>query len=219
MFTGIVEELGAVRATSERGISIAARTVLEGTRLGDSIAVNGTCLTIVALDAEGFAVETVPETLRCTNLGVLQQGHPVNLERSLAVGARLGGHIVQGHVEGTGTIVSVMPEREALMVRVEAGPQLMRYIVCKGFIAVDGTSLTVVDRDARGFSFTVIPYTREHTVLGFKEPGDMVNLETDIMGRYAAQFLGLEEAPAPVPSGEVATAIAGAQGSEDNDAI
>lgn len=197
MFTGIVEEVGTIRLASPHELTIDARTVLEGAHLGDSMAVNGACLTLVALDERGFSVQTVPETLRRTDLGRLRPGDPVNLERSLAAGARLGGHMVQGHIEGTGAIAAVTPEREALMMRVEASPELLRYIVRKGFIAVDGTSLTVVDRDARGFRFTLIPYTREHTVLGRKGVGDLVNLETDILGRYVAHLLGVAEAPPP----------------------
>lgn len=190
MFTGIVEEVGVVREANERGLVLGAQTVLEGTRLGDSIAVNGTCLTVVALAHDSFTVDTVPETLRRTNLGMLHADDPVNLERSLAANGRMGGHIVQGHIEGVGRIVRIIREGEALLVRVEATPELMRFIVAKGFIAVDGISLTVIDRDERGFSFTVIPHTAANTNLGARHEGDHVNLETDILGRYTAQLLG-----------------------------
>ncbi len=212
MFTGIVEEVGAIRAASPHGLIIDAQTVLEGAHLGDSIAVNGACLTLVTLDERGFSVQTVPETLRRTNLGRLRPGDPVNLERSLAASARLGGHMVQGHVEGTGIITAVTPEREALIMSIEAAPELLRYIVRKGFVAVDGTSLTVVDCNAHGFSFTLIPYTREHTVLGRKGVGDVVNLETDILGRYVAHLLGLADAPSPE---QLATIVTVQPSSED----
>jgi riboflavin synthase len=212
MFTGIVEEVGTVRLASPHGLTIDAHTVLEGARLGDSIAINGACLTLVARDERGFSVQTVPETLRRTNLSRLRPGDPVNLERSLAAGARLGGHMVQGHVEGTGTITALAPEREALMMRVETAPELLRYIVRKGFVAVDGTSLTVVDCDSRSFRFTLIPYTQEHTILGRKGVGDLVNLETDILGRYVAHLLGGAEAPSPE---QPTTIVTSQQVSED----
>jgi riboflavin synthase len=191
LFTGIVEEVGVVRETSKRGLVLGAHVALEGTQIGESIAVNGACLTVIALAPDSFTVDTVPETLRRTNLGTLHAGDPVNLERSLAANGRMGGHIVQGHVEGVGSIAQITHEGEALLVRVEAAPELMRYIVAKGFIAVDGISLTVIDRDEQGFSFTVIPHTAANTNLGARHEGEHVNLETDILGRYAAQLLGV----------------------------
>jgi riboflavin synthase len=163
--------------------------VLEDARLGDSICVNGWCLTVTAMGAESFAADTVPETLRRTNLGALRPGDPVNLERALAAGGRMGGHFVQGHVEGTGRIASIAPEREALLIRIEAPPEIMRYVVEKGFITVDGISLTVVSCDERGFAITVIPFTRAQTNLRVRAPGDSVNLETDILAKYVEQLV------------------------------
>ena len=189
MFTGIVEEVGEVVAATGTGLGIRARTVLEEARLGDSIGVNGTCLTVTSIDEETFTVDTVPETLRRTNLGLLRPGDPVNLERALAAGGRMGGHFVQGHVEGTGRIASIAPEQEALLIRIEAPPEIMRYVVEKGFITVDGISLTVVSRDERGFVITVIPFTRAQTNLRVRRAGDSVNLETDILAKYVEQLV------------------------------
>lgn len=188
MFTGIVEEVGEVFETPGTGLRIRATTVLEDAHLGDSIAINGTCLTVTAIDEGGFSVDTVPETLRRTNLGELRPGDPVNLERALPAGGRMGGHFVQGHVEGTGRINSIEPENEALLIRIEAPPELMRYIVEKGFITVDGISLTVVSRDDRGFVITIIPFTQANTNLRARRAGDTVNLETDILAKYVEQF-------------------------------
>ncbi len=156
---------------------------------GDSICINGVCLTVTVLGAGTFTADTVPETRRCTNLGDLRPGDAVNLERALRPEDRMGGHFVQGHVEGTGQVESVSHDGPALLIRFSAGPELMRYIVQKGFIAIDGTSLTVVDRDDAGFSVTIIPLTREWTTLGRRRPGDRVNLETDILAKYVEQLL------------------------------
>jgi riboflavin synthase len=190
MFTGIVEELGRVEAIDEGGLTIRANTVLEGTRKGDSICINGVCLTVTGLRDGAFSVDTVPETRRLTNLGDLRPGDSVNLERALRPSDRMGGHFVQGHVDGTGTVESVEQDGPALMIRLSAEPELMRYVVRKGFIAIDGTSLTVVDRDDGGFSVTIIPVTQEWTTLGRRRPGDRVNLETDILAKYVEQFIG-----------------------------
>ena len=193
MFTGIVEEVGEVLETLGTGLRIRARVVLEDARLGDSICVNGTCLTVTALDGDVFAVDTVPETLRRTNLGELRPGDPVNLERALAAGGRMGGHFVQGHVEATGRITAIEPENEAINIRIEAPPVVMRYVVEKGFITVDGISLTVVSRDDTGFSVTVIPFTQQHTNLRGRRTGDAVNLETDILAKYVEQLVRRDE--------------------------
>ncbi|HZU77420.1 MAG TPA: riboflavin synthase, partial [Dehalococcoidia bacterium] len=157
--------------------------------VGDSICVNGVCLTVTSLRDGAFTVDTVPETRRRTNLGDLQPGDRVNLERALRAEDRLGGHVVQGHVEGTGVLEAVEQDGAALLLRFSAPPALLRYIVAKGFVAVDGTSLTVIDRDERGFSVTIIPTTQEWTTLGRRRPGERVNLETDILARYVEQFL------------------------------
>jgi riboflavin synthase len=189
MFTGIVEELGTVDAVAETGLTVRAARVLEDAKVGDSICVNGVCLTVTSLRDGAFTVDTVPETRRRTNLGDLQPGDRVNLERALRAEDRLGGHVVQGHVEGTGVLEAVEQDGAALLLRFSAPPALLRYIVAKGFVAVDGTSLTVIDRDERGFSVTIIPTTQEWTTLGRRRPGERVNLETDILARYVEQFL------------------------------
>lgn len=189
MFTGIIEELGTIEAVREDGLSVRAAKVLEDARVGDSICMNGVCLTVTNIAGGVFSVDTVPETRRRTNLGGLHTGDPVNLERALRPNDRMGGHFVQGHVEGTGTVESVAEDGPALMIRFSAPGELLRYIVAKGFIAIDGTSLTVVDRDDRGFSVTIIPLTQEWTTLGRRRPGDRVNLETDILAKYVEQLV------------------------------
>lgn len=184
MFTGIVEEAGRVRAVSPSGLSISAQIVLSGARLGDSMAVNGACLTINRVEEGTFSVEVMPETWHRTNLGRLRPGDQVNLERPLVLGGRLGGHLVQGHIDATGQVLALKSEGEAQLVRLSASPSVMRYIVEKGFIAVDGVSLTVVARDSHSFQVSLVSYTRDHTNLGQRKPGDMVNLEVDIIAKY-----------------------------------
>ena len=187
MFTGIVEEVGSVAEASTTGLVIAANAVMDDLAVADSICVNGACLTVTDMDCETFSVDTVPETLRRTNLGDLAAGSPVNLERSMPANGRFGGHVVQGHVDATGQIVSIVPEGEARNIRFRADPAIMRYVVEKGFIAVDGTSLTVVDCNESEFSVTIIPYTWENTVFHSKGLGDSVNLEADIFAKYVAK--------------------------------
>ncbi len=188
MFTGIVEEVGTVVAVGPAGLTISAAKVMGELVEGASVSVNGVCLTVTSRDETHFAVDVVPETLRRTNLGSLQVGGHVNLERPVPVSGRLDGHIVQGHVDGTGTIESVDSEAEALMVAIGAPPTIMRYVVEKGFIAVDGTSLTVVNCDPDRFTITVIPYTRDNTILGNLGQGDVVNLEIDILSKYVERL-------------------------------
>ncbi|BBN02079.1 riboflavin synthase [Marchantia polymorpha subsp. ruderalis] len=195
LFTGLVEELGKVqelRTVENDGVEMTfeCSVVLEGTKLGDSIAVNGTCLTVIRLDENSFAVGLAPETLRKTSLGELEIGSFVNLERSVSPSTRMGGHFVQGHVDGTGTIVSFEPEGDSLWVKVKTSPEILKYIVPKGYIAVDGTSLTVVDvLDNEGcFTFMLIAYTQQKIVIPLKKVGNKVNLETDIMGKYVDRF-------------------------------
>lgn len=168
MFTGLVEEMGnvkEVRVLDDGGftMTIEASVVLENVRLGDSIAVNGTCLTVTQFDSSSFSVGLAPETLRKTSLGECSTGSPVNLERSLLPSTRLGGHFVQGHVDGTGTIVSFKPEKDSLWVTVKTTPEILKFIVPKGYIAVDGTSLTVVDvlNDESSFTFMLVAYTQQ----------------------------------------------------------
>lgn len=190
MFTGIVEEMGTVEALDRGTIRVAAGLALEGSGLGDSISVNGACLTMTALDEGSFEVEVTPETLRKTNLGDLARGDRVNLERPLAYGGRLGGHLVQGHVDGTGRVVSMTPEGNSVIAAFEAPDDLMRYVVVKGFVAVDGASLTVVSKERTVFTVAVIRYTRQQTVLGSRRPGDRVNVEVDILAKYVEGLLG-----------------------------
>jgi len=190
MFTGIVEEIGIVKETGRDHLNLEAHKVLEGTKVGDSIAVNGVCLTVVSLENRGFSVNVMPETLRCTNLSGLHYNDQVNLERALVLGGRLGGHLVLGHVDDTGKVIDVTNEEAARIMRISAPARLMPYIVDKGFIAVDGVSLTIADFDDFSFVVSLVAYTIEHTTLGRKRPGDVVNLETDILAKYVE---GLKE--------------------------
>ncbi len=188
MFTGIVEEVGSVASVPARSLVITASKVLKDMQPGGSIAVNGVCLTVTDFDSKSFSADVMPETLRQTNLGLLCNGDMVNLERPLALGGEVGGHMVQGHVDDTGRVASVMREGEAVLIRFEASPGVMRFIVPKGFIAVDGVSLTVASRDADSFRVSIVDYTGRHTILGSKKAGDMVNLEVDIIAKYVEQL-------------------------------
>ena len=188
MFTGIVEEVGTVAAVRPGGLSIRAAKVMDGLGPGDSISVSGACLTVTARDETTFSVDVVPETLRRTNLGELTEGARVNLERGMAVNGRFDGHIVQGHVDATGTIESITDDAEALIVTVKAPGGFMRYVVEKGFVAVDGTSLTVVDCTRDRFVVTIIPHTRANTAFGARRAGDRVNLEADIVAKYVERL-------------------------------
>ena len=189
MFTGIVEEVGVVASLRDHRLIVRARQVMGDLKLGDSIAVNGTCLTVVARNQETFSVDLSPETLRRTSFTGLVEGNAVNLERPLAVTDRLGGHIVQGHIDGTGRVTSCTAEEDCVILRVRSPKKLMPYIVEKGFIAIDGISLTVVKRGALSFSVSVIPYTLQHTNLRGKTAGDRVNLEADILAKYVESLL------------------------------
>lgn len=195
MFTGIVEEKGTVRYISLAGISgsiaIGARKVMEGTKIGDSIAVNGVCLTVVSIQPDGFTADVMAETIRRTSLGQCQPGDSVNLERAMAADGRFGGHIVAGHIDGTGTVRSVVPEGNAVWVTIAAPGEILRYIVAKGSIAIDGISLTVAYVDDSVFKVSVIPHTGEETTLLSRKPGDLVNLENDIVGKYIEKLMGL----------------------------
>lgn len=195
MFSGIVEEIGTIISLSENKITVRADTVIDGTNTGDSISINGTCLTAVGLEDSSFSVEVTPETLRRTNLGELKAGDSVNLERALKVGDRIGGHMVQGHIEATGSVLSIEPEGDSLLISFGAPEDLMRYVVTKGFIAVDGVSLTIVECDSSSFKVSVIPYTRDHTVLSRVQTGTQVNLETDVMAKYVERLVSYETSP------------------------
>lgn len=200
MFTGIVEEVGKVKSTDPGHLVVSASTVMGGMKVGDSICINGACLTVtsfVEVDEDGgsFSLDVVPETLRRTNLGELQPGHPVNLERSMPADGRFGGHIVQGHVDGTGKVRSIEADGEASLISFAAPPSVMRYVVEKGFIAVDGASLTVVDCDQNSFMVTIIPHTRENTVFRYRGVGDTVNLEADIIAKYTERLTTAARVP------------------------
>jgi len=184
MFTGLVEELGIISKISQTEIWIEASVVMKDLGIKDSISVNGACLTVVDLKENTFRVDVVPETLSRTDLGYLAIGDKVNLERSAQLGGRLGGHIVQGHVDGTAAITSIVEDGTSWSIEFQIPNTLSRYIVEKGFICVDGASLTVVNCDEKSFSIALIPYTKDNTVLGLKRVGSTVNIETDIIGKY-----------------------------------
>ena len=189
MFTGIVEELGRALSMDSSRLSISASTVLDDSRIGDSIAVNGTCLTITDISEDCLSFDVMPETLRRTNLGALEPGAPVNLERPLTLNSRLGGHIMQGHVDGTGTVVSITPDKDAWIMEILPPAELLPYIVDKGFIGVDGASLTVMDRLPETFTVSLVIYTWEHTTLSQRTVGKSVNLEVDILAKYVEQLV------------------------------
>ncbi|PKB59927.1 MAG: hypothetical protein BZY65_02545 [SAR202 cluster bacterium Ae2-Chloro-G2] len=184
MFTGLVEELGIISKITQTEIWIEASVVMKDLGIKDSISVNGACLTVVDLKENTFRVDVVPETLSRTDLGYLAVGDKVNLERSAQLGGRLGGHIVQGHVDGTAAITSIVEDGTSWSIEFQIPNTLSRYIVEKGFICVDGASLTVVNCDEKSFSIALIPYTKDNTVLGLKRVGSTVNIETDIIGKY-----------------------------------
>ncbi|MCL6631162.1 MAG: riboflavin synthase [Alicyclobacillus herbarius] len=188
MFTGLVEEVARVVALEPRAesvrIRLAAKRVLEGVRLGDSIAVNGVCLTVVAFDEHTFTADAVKETLRRSNLGRLRPGSRVNVERALRLGDRLGGHIVAGHVDAVGTLTARTQEGVATVLTISAPPSVLRYVVEKGSICVDGVSLTVMDVDDAGFRVSIIPHTGAHTTLLDAKLGQAVNLEVDVLAKY-----------------------------------
>ncbi|MFI7240026.1 riboflavin synthase [Streptomyces cyaneofuscatus] len=194
MFTGIVEELGEVTAveplTDASRFRLRGPVVTDGAKHGDSIAVNGVCLTVVETGEGEFTADVMAETLLRSSLGALTTGSRVNLERPMALGGRLGGHIVQGHVDGTGTIVERTPSEHWEIVKVSLPPELTRYVVEKGSITVDGVSLTVVEAAADHFTISLIPTTLALTTLGHKQPGDPVNLEVDVIAKYVERLLG-----------------------------
>ena len=195
MFTGIVEETGSIRSLRLSGssgkIAIRAKKVLGGTRIGDSIAVNGVCLTVVSLEKDGFTADVMAETIRRSSLGSSRAGSKVNLERAMAADGRFGGHIVSGHIDGTGVIRSLIREENAIWVSIGTSPQILHLIVEKGSICIDGISLTVAKVEEEGFQVSVIPHTGEETTLLEKVPGDSVNLENDVIGKYVERLLGL----------------------------
>ncbi|MBR1885868.1 MAG: riboflavin synthase [Schwartzia sp.] len=194
MFTGIVEEVGRVRAVGNGQVEIAAAKVTEGTAIGDSIAVNGVCLTVTTFTRGGFTADVMPVTLARTALGSLRTGDGVNLERALTLSARLGGHIVSGHIDGVGSVQRVEAKESARIVRITAVPKILRYVVPRGSVALDGVSLTVAEVDDTGFIVSLIPHTRQATTLDEKKAGAPVNIENDIVGKYVDKLLRV---PAP----------------------
>ncbi|MCC6698605.1 MAG: riboflavin synthase [Candidatus Hydrogenedentes bacterium] len=189
MFTGIIEEVGAVSRRSGSDMTIMAKIVLEGVQEGDSIAVNGACLTVVSFSHDSFVVQMSPETLERTTLGSLRPGDAVNLERALAYGGRMGGHFVQGHVDGVGRVHSVQNQGEFSLWRFQAPAEVARYLVPKGSVAVDGISLTVVEPMGDTFGVAVIPATIEKTTLSSKRAGDPVNMEADMLGKHILHYM------------------------------
>lgn len=197
MFTGLIEEIGtmegSLKVEKSMKLTIKAKKIMDGIKLGDSISTNGVCLTVSAFDKNTFTVDVMPETMRKTNLGKLKRGSLVNLERALMVNDRLGGHIVSGHIDGTGYIKEYKDEDIATWLTVETTRDIIKYIIPKGSIAIDGTSLTVVDTTDNSFRVSLIPVTKEETVLLKKKVGDEVNLECDIVGKYVERFLTFKE--------------------------
>jgi riboflavin synthase len=189
MFTGIIEEVGEVVEAGAGTLRIRAPFVLTDAKLGDSIAINGVDLTVAEMDRETFFANVMPETYRRSNLGRVRVGERVNLERSVRPTDRLSGHIVRGVVEGQATVHSFTPEAEAVIARFTTPPELLRYMVVKGPVCIDGASLTIVDKTADSFAVSLVQYTQGHTNLGDKQPGDAVNIETDILARYVEAIL------------------------------
>lgn len=193
MFTGIVEEMGSIvsvaRGSRSAVLTVKADKVLKGSRVGDSIAVNGVCLTVTAIMAGQFTADVMAETLRRSSLGSLTRGSLVNLERAMAADGRFGGHIVAGHIDGTGTILSLTPEDNAVWVEIKTDQNILKYVIEKGSVAIDGISLTVARVGEQSFAVSVIPHTGTETTLLRKKAGDIVNLENDVIGKYVERLL------------------------------
>lgn len=205
VFTGIIEEVGVVKSirmgAQSAVITIQAEKVMEDIHVGDSIATNGVCLTVTSFDKNSYSVDVMHETLRRTNLGTLKSGSRVNLERAMAADGRFGGHIVAGHVDDPGTITSMEKDDNAIWITIRTTPAVLKYIVEKGSIAIDGISLTVARVDDKSFAVSVIPHTGANTTLLEKKPGDTVNLETDMVGKYVEKLLRYEESEEKPQSG------------------
>lgn len=193
MFTGIVEEIGTVKSVQSKVITIEASKIFDDLHLGDSVAVNGTCLTVSNFDNKIFNADVTQETLNRTNLGSLKNGSKVNLERAMTLSGRFGGHIVSGHIDGVGSIKSMKKDDNAIILTIEVPKNLMKYIVEKGSVAVDGISLTVASLTDNTFSIAVIPHTLKETVLYYKKEGDKVNIENDVIGKYVERLLTFKE--------------------------
>ncbi len=195
MFTGIIEEIGTVRVVKpgqrSASLEINALKVLEGTKIGDSISVNGVCLTVTSINHTSFTSDVMPETMQYSTLGSMKSGSKINLERALCLGDRLGGHLVSGHIDGTGIILNFTEDDNAIRVKIGAGKALLRYIILKGSVAVEGVSLTVTKTTDEWFEVSVIPHTRNQTILCSQKPGEKVNIECDMTGKYIEQFAKL----------------------------
>lgn len=193
MFTGIVEEMGQIadiqRGSQSAVLHIRCQKVLEGTKIGDSIAVNGVCLTVTTMNSQGYTADVMAETLDRSSLGALKKGSRVNLERAMPADGRFGGHIVAGHIDGTGTVLGITRDETAVWYRISAEPHVLRYIVEKGSVTIDGISLTVARVTGEDFSVSIIPHTQANTVLADRKAGDIVNLETDIIGKYVEKLM------------------------------
>lgn len=198
MFTGIIEEIGKIKAVRHAGrsvvLEIEARKVLEDTRVGDSIATNGVCLTVTAMGNDFFSADVMPETMSRSNLGKLKPGERVNLERALCLNSRLGGHLVAGHIDGTGRITDKVQDEIAIWLTVSAAPELLRYIIEKGSITIDGVSLTIAAVGDSSFKVSIIPHTQEETTLTTKRIGEVVNLENDMIAKYVEKLMGKDKA-------------------------
>jgi riboflavin synthase len=205
MFTGIIEELGVVENLQRSGesfvLSISAKKILDDVHLGDSIAVNGVCLTVTSFSSNHFTVDVMPETVKASSLRSLKRGVKVNLERAMAAGGRFGGHFVSGHIDGTGIIKSKKQVENAIYYEIEASPDILRYVIGRGSIAVDGTSLTVFGVTDETFTLSLIPHTLSESIIGLKESGDIVNLECDMIGKYVGHFITSSQSNKKSPSG------------------
>jgi len=208
MFTGIIEEIGTVKQLVPGRVSykltVSADKVIEGTKVGDSISTNGICLTVTSVSSGSFEADVMAETVRRTSFSSFRTGTRVNLERALTLSSRLGGHIVSGHIDGTGKITDMTREDNAVWVTVETGPGLLRYMIEKGSVALDGVSLTLAYVDDSCFKVSVIPHTGEETVLLTKKPGDLLNIECDLIGKYVEKLLMTEAAPDKETPGKAA---------------
>ncbi len=197
MFTGIVEEIGTLIAkrfgVSSVSLTISASKILEDAKVGDSICVNGVCLTVTSLQKASFTADVMPETLRKTNLGQLHSRNPLNLERAMSLSGRFGGHIVSGHIDGTGVIQGISKEGNASWYTIRTSPDILHYIIPKGSIAIDGISLTVAEVTDTFFRISIIPHTSQNTTLNLKKIGDTVNLENDCIGKYVEKLLGVSK--------------------------
>ena len=207
MFTGIIEEIGAIKSINSNGISsqlcISANKILEDTKIGDSIAVNGVCLTVTSIKSNLFTADVMAETLRRSNLGSLIPQSKVNLERAMPANGRFGGHIVSGHIDGTGTIVETKPEGNAVWIKINCSDNLLKYIIHKGSITIDGISLTVAKVTDSDFSVSIIPHTAANTTLLQKKSGDVVNLENDVVGKYIEKLLSFQKIDEQKPQSKI----------------